>query len=80
MADQNLSSLLENYLAEATDGLLVDMYYNSGIGTYLWSVSNRKPAVCKGERQPIDASACLQTLRQSLGSKRSLQRIGGPRQ
>lgn len=62
--------LLENDLVEAIIGLPTDMFYNTGISTYLWIVSNRKTAPRKGKVQLIDASSFWQKLRKSLGSKR----------
>jgi len=47
-----------------------DMFYNTGISTYVWIVSNRKPAARKGKVQFIDASSFWQKMRKSLGSKR----------
>jgi hypothetical protein len=62
--------VLENDLVEAIIGLPTDMFYNTGIGTYVWIVSNRKPAARKGKVQLIDASSYWQKMRKSLGSKR----------
>ncbi len=62
--------VLENDLVEAIIGLPTDMFYNTGISTYVWILSNRKPAHRKGFLQLIDASACWQKMRKSLGSKR----------
>ena len=62
--------ILENDLLEAIVGLPTDMFYNTGIATYIWVVSNRKPASRKGTVQLIDASAMWQKMRKSLGSKR----------
>lgn len=62
--------VLENDLAEAIIGLPTDMFYNTGISTYVWIVSNRKPAHRKGKLQLIDASSYWQKMRKSLGSKR----------
>jgi type I restriction enzyme M protein len=62
--------VLENDLVEAIIGLPTDMFYNTGISTYVWIVSNRKPAARKGRVQLIDASGCWQKMRKSLGSKR----------
>lgn len=62
--------VLENDLLEAIVGLPTDMFYNTGISTYLWIVSNRKPDHRKGKVQLIDASAMWQKMRKSLGSKR----------
>jgi type I restriction enzyme M protein len=62
--------LLENDLVEAIIGLPTDMFYNTGIATYVWIVSNKKPADRKGFVQLIDASGFWQKMRKSLGSKR----------
>ena len=62
--------VLENDLLEAIVGLPSDMFYNTGIATYVWIVTNRKPAKRKGKVQLIDASGYGQKMRKSLGSKR----------
>ena len=62
--------VLENDLGEAIIGLPTDMFYNTGISTYVWILSNRKPANRKGKVQLIDASGFWQKMRKSLGSKR----------
>ena len=62
--------VLENDLVEAIIGLPTDMFYNTGISTYVWVVSNRKPAERKGKVQLVDASSFWQKMRKSLGSKR----------
>lgn len=62
--------VLENDLLEAIVGLPTDMFYNTGISTYVWVVSNRKPEHRKGKIQLIDASDMWQKMRKSLGSKR----------
>jgi type I restriction enzyme M protein len=62
--------VLENDLVEAIVGLPTDMFYNTGIATYVWILSNRKPAARKGKVQLIDASGYWQKMRKSLGSKR----------
>ena len=62
--------VLENDLVEAIVGLPTDMFYNTGISTYVWILSNRKPADRKGFVQLIDASGFWQKMRKSLGSKR----------
>lgn len=62
--------MLENDLVEAIIGLPTDMFYNTGISTYVWIVSNNKPAKRKGKVQLIDASSFWQKMRKSLGSKR----------
>lgn len=62
--------VLENDLLEAIIGLPTDMFYNTGISTYVWILSNRKPEHRKGLVQLIDASGYWQKMRKSLGSKR----------
>ncbi|MDF2862282.1 MAG: Type restriction-modification system, DNA-methyltransferase subunit [Achromobacter mucicolens] len=62
--------VLENDLVEAIVGLPTDMFYNTGIATYVWILSNKKPAARKGLVQLIDASSFWQKMRKSLGSKR----------
>jgi type I restriction enzyme M protein len=62
--------VLENDLVEAIIGLPTDMFYNTGISTYVWIVTNRKPKDRKGKVQLIDASGFWQKMRKSLGSKR----------
>ena len=62
--------VLENDLVEAIIGLPTDMFYNTGISTYVWILSNRKPEHRKGKVQLIDASGFWQKMRKSLGSKR----------
>lgn len=62
--------VLENDLVEAIVGLPTDMFYNTGIATYVWVLSNKKPADRKGFVQLIDASSFWQKMRKSLGSKR----------
>jgi type I restriction enzyme M protein len=48
----------------------MDMFYNTGISTYVWVLSNRKPTPRKGKVQLIDASSMWRKMRKSLGSKR----------
>ena len=62
--------VLENDLCEAIVGLPTDMFYNTGIATYVWILSNRKPAARKGKVQLIDARGMWQKMRKSLGQKR----------
>ena len=62
--------VLENDLVEAIIALPTDMFYNTGISTYVWIVSNKKPAPRRGKLQLIDASSFWQKMRKSLGSKR----------
>jgi type I restriction enzyme M protein len=62
--------VIENDLLEAIVGLPTDMFYNTGISTYVWIVTNRKPKHRQGKVQLIDASGMWQKMRKSLGSKR----------
>jgi type I restriction enzyme M protein len=62
--------LLENDLVEAIVALPTDMFFNTGIATYVWIVTNRKPAARKGSVQLIDGSGFGRKMRKSLGSKR----------
>jgi type I restriction enzyme M protein len=62
--------LLENDLVEAIIGLPTDMFYNTGISTYIWILSNRKQKLRQGKVQLIDASSFWQKMRKSLGNKR----------
>ncbi|HND21916.1 MAG TPA: class I SAM-dependent DNA methyltransferase, partial [Acidobacteriota bacterium] len=62
--------VMENDLVEAIIGLPTDMFYNTGISTYIWILSNRKSEHRKGLVQLIDASGFWQKMRKSLGSKR----------
>ncbi|ATG47788.1 restriction endonuclease subunit M [Celeribacter ethanolicus] len=64
--------MLENDLVEAIIALPTDIFYNTGIQTYIWILSNRKPEERRGKVQLIDASGerFWQSMRKSLGSKR----------
>lgn len=62
--------VLENDLLEAIISLPTDMFYNTGIATYVWILSNKKPIKKKGYVQLIDASDLYQKMRKSLGNKR----------
>lgn len=62
--------LLQNDLVEAIVALPTDMFYNTGIATYVWILSNHKVAVRKGKVQLIDGSQHYSKMRKSLGSKR----------
>ncbi|BBU53895.1 type I restriction endonuclease subunit M [Mameliella alba] len=62
--------VLESDLVEAIIGLPTDLFYNTGIATYVWILSNKKPDHRKGKVQLIDASSLWQKMRKSLGSKR----------
>ncbi|KPF78063.1 class I SAM-dependent DNA methyltransferase [Novosphingobium sp. AAP93] len=62
--------MLENDLVEAIIALPTDMFYNTGIATYVWILSNKKPKARTGKLQLIDGSGFWQKMRKSLGSKR----------
>ncbi len=62
--------VLENDLVEAIVALPTDMFYNTGISTYVWILTNRKVEDRKGFVQLIDGSSFFQKLRKPLGSKR----------
>jgi type I restriction enzyme M protein len=62
--------LLENDLVEAIVALPTEMFFNTGISTYLWIVTNHKSPERKGKLQLIDASSFYAKMRKSLGSKR----------
>ncbi len=62
--------LLQNDLVEAIVALPTDMFYNTGIATYVWLLSNHKPKARKGRVQLINASGRASKMRKSLGSKR----------
>lgn len=63
--------LLENDYIEAIIQLSTDMFYNTGIATYIWILSKNKRKERKGKVQLIDASSISHKLRKSLGSKRN---------
>lgn len=62
--------LLQNDLVDAIIALPTDMFYNTGIATYVWVLSNHKAAVRQGKVQLIDGSQHFAKMRKSLGSKR----------
>ena len=66
--------MLENDWVEAIIALPTDLFYNTGIQTYIWILSNRKEPDRRGKVQLIDASGerFWQSMRKSLGSKRRL--------
>ncbi|WP_139852684.1 type I restriction-modification system subunit M [Acinetobacter pullicarnis] len=63
--------ILEADLLEAIIALPNDMFYNTGIATYIWVLSNKKQAARKGKVQLIDGSHLYGKMRKSLGSKRN---------
>lgn len=64
--------MLESDWVDAIIALPTDLFYNTGIQTYVWLLTNRKPAVRRGKVQLIDASSerFWKSMRKSLGSKR----------
>lgn len=63
--------LLDNDLVEAIIGLPKDMFYNTGISTYIWVLTNRKDKNRTGRVQLIDGREMFTKLRKGLGSKRN---------
>jgi type I restriction enzyme M protein len=61
--------IVENDWLEAIVALPLNMFYNTGIATYVWVLTNRKPEHRKGKVQLIDATAWFQPLRKNLGKK-----------
>ncbi|PSU93975.1 restriction endonuclease subunit M [Photobacterium kishitanii] len=64
--------ILETDLLEGIIALPTDMFYNTGIATYVWVLSNKKTSERKGKVQLIDGSNLCGKMRKSLGSKRNL--------
>ncbi len=62
--------ILENDWLEAIVALPTDLFYNTGIATYIWVLSNHKEKRRKGKIQLIDATSQWASMRKSLGSKR----------
>lgn len=63
--------MLENDLIEAIIALPTDLFYNTGIATYIWVLSKNKRAERKGKIQLIDASTFYKKLRKALGDKKN---------
>ena len=61
----NRKDLLEGIIALPTD-----MFYNTGIATYIWVLTNKKEEKRKGKIQLVNASEYYQSMRKSLGNKR----------
>lgn len=66
--------LLEEDVVEAIIALPTEIFFRTGIGTYIWLLSNKKPAHRKGKVQLIDATALYEPMRKSEGNKR--RRVG----
>jgi type I restriction enzyme M protein len=61
--------IIENDWLEAIVALPLNLFYNTGIATYIWVLSNRKPGHRKGKVQLIDATQWFKPLRKNLGKK-----------
>ena len=61
--------IIENDWLEAIVALPLNMFYNTGIATYVWVLTNRKPAHRRGKVQLIDATNWYRPLRKNLGKK-----------
>ena len=61
--------LIENDLVEAIIALPENMFYNTGIGTFIWILSNKKENRRKGKIQLINATAMKSPLRKNMGKK-----------
>ncbi len=68
--------IIENDWLEAVVALPDQLFYNTGISTYLWVLTNRKEPQCKGKIQLIDARRFFVKMTKSLGNKRN--KIGDP--
>lgn len=68
--------ILESDLLEAIVALPTDMFYNTGIATYVWVLSNRKDPARKGKVQLINGTDLYSKMRKSLGSKRKWMDAG----
>lgn len=62
--------IIEEDLLEGIIALPTDMFYNTGISTYIWVLTNKKEAKRKGKIQLVNASEYYQLMRKSLGNKR----------
>ncbi len=75
--------IIENDWLEAIVALPLNMFYNTGIATYVWVLTNRKPEHRRGKVQLIDATGWFKPLRKNLGKKNcqlgeeDIQRICG---
>jgi type I restriction enzyme M protein len=61
--------LIDNDWLEAIVALPLNLFYNTGIATYIWVLSNKKPAHRKGQVQLINATQWFKPLRKNLGKK-----------
>ena len=63
--------IIENDWLEAIVALPDQLFYNTGISTYVWLVTNRKPTSRKGKVQLVNGAELFQKMRKSLGNKRN---------
>lgn len=63
--------IIENDWLEAIIALPTELFYNTGIATYIWIVTNKKPAHRKGKVQLVNAVDFFKKMRKSLGNKRN---------
>jgi type I restriction enzyme M protein len=63
--------IIENDMLETVVALPDQLFYNTGISTYIWVVTNRKEASRKGKIQMIDATTFFKKMSRSLGNKRN---------
>ena len=63
--------LIENDLVEGIVALPDQLFYNTGISTYIWILTNRKDPMRKGKIQLVDATSFYQRMKKSLGEKRN---------
>ena len=73
---ENRRWIIENDLFEGIVGLPDQMFYNTGISTYVWIVTNRKPPTRAATVTLIDARELGTKMRKSLGDKR--KELGDP--
>ncbi|WNF89782.1 N-6 DNA methylase [Vagococcus fluvialis] len=62
--------VIENDWLEAIVQLPTDLFYNTGISTYVWLITKNKPVERQGKVQLIDASKCFEKRRKNIGNKR----------
>lgn len=68
--------IIENDWLEAIIALPLNMFYNTGIATYIWVLTNKKPKHRRGKVQLIDATAWSKPLRKNLGKKNCELSVG----
>ena len=63
--------IIENDWLEAIVAMPTELFFNTGIATYIWIVTNRKPSHRRGKVQLVNAVGFFQKMRKSLGNKRN---------